>query len=128
MNIPEIILSHERDALNNWSNGNPAGYFQHAADDITYFDDIGAQGRKEGIESVSPYGETLKEMIPPHKYEMENTKVQVYGDAAILSYHYQPYSNEGEPLTKWRASVIYSNLNDEWKMVHAHWTMVKPQE
>lgn len=127
MNTSEIILSHEREALDNWSNGNPHGYFKHAANDITYFDDIGAQNRMEGLEAWDTYAKTLKEMIPPHKYEMVNPLVQVYGDMAILSYHYHPFTLDGEPSTKWRASVVYSNING-WKMVHAHWTMEKVQE
>lgn len=127
MDTSEIILSHKREALENWSNGNPSGYFIHASGDLTYFDDIGAQNRMEGLESITSYAKTLEEIIPKHKYEMVNPKVQVYGDMAILSYHYHPFTLEGEPSTKWRSSVVYSNING-WKMVHAHWTMEKVQE
>ena len=127
MNTSETILSQEKEALGNWSGGNPAGYFTHASEDITYFDDIGAQSRMQGLESITSYAKTLEEMIPPHKYEMVNPLVQVYDQVVILSYQYHPFSFEDEPLTKWRASVIYSNING-WKMVHAHWTMEKPQE
>lgn len=127
MKTSEIILSLERESLENWSNGNPSGYFVHASDDVTYFDDIRAQNRMEGLESITSYAKTLEEMIPPHKYKMVNPKVQVYGDMAILSYHYHPFTLEGEPSTKWRASVVYSNIKGR-KMVHAHWTMEKVQE
>lgn len=121
----EIILSLEREALDNWSTGNPHGYMKHAANDITYFDDIGAQNRMEGLEAWDTYAKTLKEMIPPHEYKMFEPKVQVYGDTAILTYHYHPTLADGKPGTKWRATTVYCNLEGEWKMVHAHWTMEK---
>jgi len=123
----EIILSLEREALDNWSNGNPHGYLKHAASDITYFDDIGAQNRL-GLESWDTYAKTLKEMIPPHKYQMVEPKTQVYGDTVILTYLYHPSTADGEPLTKWRATVVYSNIESDWKMVHANWTMEKAKE
>lgn len=128
MELSNSILNLEREALDHWSAGDPEGYSKHAADDITYFDDIGAQNRIESLDALRNYASGLKEMIPPHKYEMVGSKVQLFGDTAILTYHYHPFTFEGNPLTKWRASVVYNNSSGEWKMVHANWTMEKGAE
>jgi len=127
MNTEDTILSLEKEALDQWSGGNPGGYFKHGAQDFTYFDDIGAQNRMNK-EEFETYGErTLKEMIPPHKYEMRKSKLQDFGNTAILTYFYHPFDDDGKELTIWRASVVYINLEGVWKIVHAHWTMQKPQ-
>lgn len=128
MNTEEKILSLEREALDQWSNGNPAGFAMHSSDDATYIDDIGAQNRIEGKEAAIQYLDSLKEAIPSHKYEMVKPKVQTYGDSAVLSYWYHPTTLEGEPGTKWRASVMYSKVNGDWQMVHAQWTMLKEEQ
>lgn len=121
------LLGLERAALDRWSNGDPVGYAMAAADDITYFDDIGAKEGIVGVESARAYLTSLEEVLPPHRYEIVGPHVQVYGDTGILSFRYQPSTEEGEPLTPWRASTVYVRDGDEWRMVHAHWAMMKEQ-
>ena len=125
MNIQDKILSLEKEALDQWSGGNPVGYGMHQANNATYIDDMGAQDRLTSSEWPA-YGESLKEMIPPHKYEMQNSHVQVYNDdTAILSYFYQPYDDDGNETTRWRASVVFALIDGQWKNVHSQWTMLK---
>lgn len=128
MSTEETILALEKEALAEWSGGNPQGFNMHMAEDGCYIDDIGATNRIEGLEAASAYLKSLEEMIPKHNYEIVNPKVQAYGDCAILSYWYHPSLEDGTPSTKWRASVVYNKLNGAWKMTHAHWTMLKEEQ
>ncbi|MBR9999310.1 MAG: nuclear transport factor 2 family protein [Cyclobacteriaceae bacterium] len=123
--IKEKILELEQEALEQWSEGNVRGYLLHAADDITYMDDIGAQNRIEGIKPLQDYALKLEGQIPKHNYEVVNPKVQVYGESAILSMKYHPFSPEGNSLTQWKATTVYRLSGGKWKMVHAHWSMNK---
>jgi Domain of unknown function (DUF4440) len=128
MDIPaaeDAILQLERGALNQWSSGNPTGYAQSAAEDVTYFDDIGAQSRVDGRHALLEYLATLQGSVPPHRYDVLDPKVQAYGDVAILTLRYQPSSLDGEPLAPWKTTTIYRRSNEEWQMVHAHWSMIK---
>lgn len=127
MKIKDTIVELEKEALDQWSNGNPGGYVQNGAIDMTYVDDIGAHDLIIGLDHITQYAQSLKEMIPPHKYEMAGTKVQQFGDTAILSYQYHPFTLEGQPQTKWRTTVVYALLDGVWKIVHANWTMMKNQ-
>jgi hypothetical protein len=120
----EQLLGLERAALDRWSGGDPMGYAMSAADDITYFDDIGAKEGVFGVESARAYLKSLAEVLPPHHYEMVGAHVQVYGDTGVLSFQYHPSTEEGAG-TPWRASTVYVRQGDEWRMVHAHWTMMK---
>jgi len=121
----QVIIDLERAALDRWSGGNPMGYAQSAAEDVTYFDDIGAQSRIAGLPKVSEYLSALEDQIPEHRYEMVDPKVQSYGDFAVLTFRYQPSSLEGQLLTPWKATTVYRRTDAGWRMVHGHWSMLK---
>ena len=121
----QAILAQERRALDRWAQGDPLGYLDIDADDVTYFDDIGAQSRVNGIEPMREYLTSLKGKTPPHKYEVVDPKVQVYGDIGILTLRYNAYATDGKPLARWKATSVYRRIRSEWRIVHAHWSLVK---
>ncbi len=59
--------------------------------------------------------------------EMENEKVQVYGDVAILTYNYHGLSTnkdgEVEPQLA-KSTRVYAKIDGEWKLVHANFAPV----
>ncbi len=124
-NADEAILAKERHVLDRWSKGDPRGYAEIASDDVTYFDDLGAHTRLDGIHALQSYLATLEGQIPEHTYEIIDPKVQVYGGLGILTQRYHPFSLDGEPLTPWKSTTVYRHTNGEWCLVHAHWSMVK---
>jgi ketosteroid isomerase-like protein len=117
----EVILTQERAALDRWSAGDLVGYVQDGAPDLTYFDDIGAQALVDGLDAVKDYLKTLEGQIPVHRYEVEDPKVQLYGDVGVLTLRYNPFSLEGEPQTPWRSTTVRRRNGESWQMVHAHW-------
>ncbi len=119
------ILAQERRALDRWAQGHPLGYVDIDADDVTYFDDIAAQRRIDGIAALRDYFASLEGKIPAHRYELVDPKVQIYGDTGILTLRYEPSTTDGEPLTPWKATSVYRRTAGEWRIVHAHWSMVK---
>lgn len=65
----------ERNALDQWSQGNPLGYAMHFAEDVVYSDDIGAQARVVGLEAARKYLSSLEGRIPRHTYEIVDPRV-----------------------------------------------------
>jgi len=124
-NTEQAILAQERRALDRWAQGNPLGYLDIDADDVTYFDDIGAQSRIDGIEAMRNYFTSLKGKVPAHRYEVVDPKVQVYGDIGILTLRYDAYATDGKPLAQWKATSVYRRIGGEWRIVHAHWSVLK---
>jgi hypothetical protein len=53
--VEETVLALERRALDQWAAGNPQGYAQDVAEDVTYFDDIAAATRVSGREAWRTY-------------------------------------------------------------------------
>ncbi|MDH4044269.1 MAG: nuclear transport factor 2 family protein [Gemmatimonadota bacterium] len=125
VNPTEAILAAEHRALQRWSAGDPEGYAETAADDVTYFDDIGAQARVEGREALLAYFSGLKGQIPVHRYEMVDPKVQLVGDVGILTFRYHASSPDGTAFPPWKATAVYRQVGRTWRLVHAHWSMVK---
>ena len=121
----QAILSQERLALDQWSQGKPTGYLVVDADDVTYFDDIAASTRVDGLEEMRAYFTSLDGKIPPHRYEIFDPQVQLYGDVGVLTLHYQPYTLDGTPGQRWKATSVYRLIGTEWRIVHAHWSHVK---
>jgi len=122
--VEQTILAQERQALDCWASGDPVGFSADFADDVTYFDDIAAQTRIDGLEEMRNYLTSLVGQIQPHTYEIIDPKVQVYGDLAICTLRYHP-SIDGQPGPQWKATDVYRLTNGEWHLVHAHWSLVK---
>ncbi len=121
----KAILAQERRALDRWSAGHPLGYLDVDADDVTYFDDIGAQRRVEGVAAMRTYFASLEGKVPQHRYEVVDPKVQIYGDTGILTFHYDASLPDATPLPRWKATSVYRRTGSEWRIVHAHWSLVK---
>ena len=59
--------------------------------------------------------------------DMVNPKVQVYGDAAILSYNFVGVSKDKDGKTSPTAAKstrVYAKLNGKWMLVHANFAPV----
>lgn len=123
--VEQAVLARERQALDRWSAGDPAGYVALAAEDITYFDDIGAQARVDGIAAVRAYLASLEGKVPPHRYEVLEPRVQLCDDIAVLTFRYQPFGPDEQPLTRWKATAVYRRDAGEWSSIHAHWSMIE---
>jgi ketosteroid isomerase-like protein len=70
------------------------------------------------------YLKSLDGKIPPHNYTLEDFKVQVYDNIAIATLRYNS-SKDGESGIPWKATDVYRFTNGDWKLVHAHWSLVK---
>ena len=111
--VEQAILAQEHKALDRWAAGDPLGFSQNFADDVTYFDDIAAQTRLDGIEEVQNYLKSLEGKIPSHTYKIVDPKVQVYGDIAIATLHYNT-SIDGKPGPPWKATEVYRLTDGQW--------------
>ena len=121
-NPEEAILAQARRDFDRWSAGDTEGYGQSAADDVTYFANLLAHARVDGIQAFRDYLAAVRGQIPPHKYELVDPKVQVYGTVGVLTLQYHAFSSEGEPLGGSRGTCVYREVNGVWEMVHSHWS------
>jgi ketosteroid isomerase-like protein len=92
----------------------------HAADDVTYMDANVAM--VEGAEAFRAYAASLADQVPPHTYVLDDPRVQVYGDVAILTFQWLASDTTGAPMAHWHATSVYRLDGDAWRLVHGHWS------
>ncbi len=124
------IMRLETGAIERWRKGDPYGFLDISAPDVTYFD-TGTAVRLNG------FGELKKEMdkrvgkIHYDVMEFVNPRFQVFEDAAVLFYQF--FSTTLNPdgtikfRTPWNYTEVYAKTADGWKIVHSHWSYINGQ-
>jgi hypothetical protein len=125
--IEKIVLDKEKDALNSWSDGSVIGYTKHFAEDVIYMDDILAHDGVVGLEAAQAYARSIDStgMITKHNYELKNIRFQLLDNNVVLSFQYHPSSPDGTPGASWKASIVYAQRNEDWKVIHANWSFYR---
>ena len=120
--IKDTVLALERAALDRWGKGDPDGYLEISAPEVTYFDPFVKQ-RVDGIDSLRAWYEPIRGKIRIDSDEIIDPRVQVIGDAAILTIQYVSKGSEG--AKRWNCTEVYRRLGGEWKIVHTHWSFAQ---
>ena len=128
--LTEKIINMERSALDRWGKGDPAGYLEITAPEVTYFDPFTNQ-RIDGLSAFIQYLAPITGKIHIEHYDMINPQVQHYGDVAILTFNLvdaarEPGSDKIVTL-RWNSTEIYCRIDGSWKIVHSHWSYTNPQ-
>ena len=126
---PETVIALERAALDRWGKGDPSGYLEIYAPGITYFDP-GQERRVDGIEAMTALLAPLKGLIKLDRYEMISPDVYRNGDVAVLSYNlvtYGKFADGPQTVTRWNTTAAYALLGGQWKIVHHHFSITKPE-
>ena len=122
-NAEETVIALERAVLERWCKGDPFGYSENAAADITYFDHI-TKTRVDGIAAVKGHLGQFEGKVDVASSKMPNPKVRLHGNIAILTFNWETYSSDGKPTSRWNATEIYRRNDDQWKYIHMHWSQI----
>src|SRR3989442_3779394 len=82
----EGIIALEKAALDRWGKGDPQGYLETYAPDVTYFDPT-RDGRVDGLAAMKEFLNPMAGKIKIDRYEMIGPRVQRRGDVAVLTYN-----------------------------------------
>ena len=122
--ITETIIALETEALDAWLNGDPSPYLDLYSKDFTYFDPA-LERRIDGWDKIKALYENMRGKVKMDKLEMINPVVQSTDTMAILTYNLYSYSDE--TIWKENCTEVYRlEENDEWKIIHSHWSLTKP--
>jgi ketosteroid isomerase-like protein len=122
------ILSLEKAAMERWRKGDPMGFVEMSAADISYIDP-GQSKPMIGLELYTEYMKQLEGKIHYDHSEFIDAKIVQVGDAAVLSYNYCSSVLDANGAvasqTPWNCTEVYFRRNDQWQIVHNHWSYVK---
>lgn len=122
--LAEAIIALETAALDAWHNGNPSPYLELYSKDFTYFDPAHKK-RLDGWDTIKVFYEGMRGKVKMDRYEMVNPVVQSTDTMAVLTYNLRSYS--GETLWKENCTEVYRlEENNEWKIIHSHWSLTQP--
>jgi ketosteroid isomerase-like protein len=121
------ILRLERSALDRWGKGDPGGFLELYATDITYFDPVTA-ARIDGHQAMVDYYGPWVAKIQIARYEMLNPHVVVDGNMALLTYNLVNYIQDAQGAKSvgscWNSTTVYQ-YRGTWKTIHSHWSFTR---
>jgi hypothetical protein len=120
--ILDELIALERAALDRWGQGDPDGYLEINAADTSYFDPFTAQ-RVDGLRELTDLYETVRGRVKIDSDEIIDPRVQVIGEAAILTFQFDSYGTDGH--LRWNCTEVYRHFVDAWRIVHSHWALAK---
>jgi ketosteroid isomerase-like protein len=126
---PETVIALERAALDRWGKGDPYGYLEIYAPGITYFDP-GQERRVDGIDAMTALLAPIKGQIELDRYEIISPQVFHSGDVAVLSFNLVTYGRRSggpQTVTRWNTTAAYARVDGQWKIVHHHFSITKPE-
>jgi len=127
---PKEIVAMERAALDRWGKGDPQGYLEIMAPDVTYFDPS-TDRRIDGLPALRKMIEPYTGKIKIERYEMVDPKVQRHGDVALLTFNllnFRKLPDGKEQVTlRWNSTETYGRVSGKWRIIHSHWSFTKPE-
>ena len=123
------VIAVERAALDRWGRGDPQGFLETYAPDVTYFDPMQAT-RVDGLEAMKELLAPIAGKIKIHRYEMQNAKVQHHGDIAVLTYNVVNFIKDSDGPekagTRWNSTTVFRRDSGRWRTIHSHWSFNRP--
>jgi ketosteroid isomerase-like protein len=128
--VTQTIVAFEQGALDRWGRGDPDGYFDIMASDVTYFDPT-TEKRVDGIDALKALIAPFRGKIKIDRAEILNPRVQRQGDMAVLAFNLISHGAQVDGGKKgdvrWNSTEIYRRFNGKWQIVHSHWSYTKPE-
>lgn len=122
--VAETILELERAALIRWGQGDPQGFLEISAPDLSYFDPF-TERRLDGIAALRSLYEPLRGKIKIDRFDIIEPQVQVAGDVAVLTFRFESHGSEGS--IHWNTTEVYRKDAGGWKIIHTHWAFHQPK-
>jgi ketosteroid isomerase-like protein len=124
----DVILQLERGALDRWGRGDPGGFLESYADDVTYFDPL-TSARIDGRAAMEEYYRPWIGKIHIDRYEVLNPHVIIDGNMALLTYNLVNYISDADGVESvgscWNSTAVYRRHGERWTSIHSHWSFTR---
>jgi ketosteroid isomerase-like protein len=123
--MKDTIFPLEKGAMERWRKGDPLGWAEISAADVTYIDP-GLTAPIIGLENYRVYLKQLEGKIHYESSEFIDPRIEIVGEAAVLSYNYRSRPEPSSPdQTLWNTTEVYFCQDGQWRIVHTHWSFVR---
>jgi ketosteroid isomerase-like protein len=126
--MKDTILSLEKGAMERWRHGDPWGWAEISAKEVTYVDP-GLTKPIVGLEEYKAYLKQFEGKIDYQGSEFIDPKAMIFGNVVVLTYNYRSTVITPEATdmnqTLWNTTEVYFQLDGQWRIAHTHWSYVK---
>jgi uncharacterized protein (TIGR02246 family) len=123
------VTATERGALERWAKGDPGGFLDIYAPEVTYFSPS-EDRRVDGLPAMTALLTPIRGKIRIDRYEVLNPKVQRHGDVAVLTYQVVNYLRQPDgterSTTRWNSTAVFRRIDGRWRTIHSHFSYTKP--
>ena len=124
IDVTEHIVDMERTALERWGRGDPDGFLEISATDVSYFDPF-TERRLDGLPALRTLYESIRGKVKIDRSDIIEPRVQMAGDAAILTFRFESHGSEG--IVHWNTTEVYRRTDAGWRIIHTHWAFPQPR-
>jgi len=123
--IAEQIIARERASVEAWRRKDKTFFADLLAEDATYFSAYSPYLDTDAKRNFLPKFEQYAERFKYQDFQMHNPRVQIYGDAAVLTYQASVAATfNGQPLNYTsKMTSVYVRQGDTWRVAHGHESM-----
>jgi hypothetical protein len=126
LDVSSTIVAIERAALDRSDRGDPEGFLEISDPEVSYFDPT-LERPIHGLGALRAYYRSWPASEPASGV-MSNVKVQGSADVAVLTFNYASKTLEPpQRVTRWNATEAYRRTSNGWRIIHTHWSYLKPQ-
>jgi ketosteroid isomerase-like protein len=122
------IIALERQALDRWGQGDPAGFLELYGEGISYFDPS-TDARIDGHQTMTDYYRPWTGAIHIARYDMLNPQVVLGGDMALLTYNLVNYDRDANGIesvgSRWNSTTVFKRVDGTWRSIHSHWSFTR---
>jgi ketosteroid isomerase-like protein len=118
------IIDMERAALERWGRGDPAGFLEISAPEVSYFDPF-IERRLDGLPALRSWYDQIRGKVHIDRFEIIDPRVQIVGDIAVLTYRFDSQGSEG--TLQWNTTEVYERTSAGWRIAHTHWAFHRPK-
>jgi ketosteroid isomerase-like protein len=121
------VMALESAAMERWRKGDPWGFIEISAPEVTYFD-TGTPRRINGREALAAEYAQRAGKILYDVMDFVDPRVQVCGDMAVLAYRFlSTWLNPDGSIaqrTPWNCTEVLVRSGGQWRIVHTHWSLI----
>jgi hypothetical protein len=85
----------------------------------------------DGPDAMTPLLVSWTGKIRVDRYDMVHPRVQQHGEAALRTFNLVRYRRGADgveqPVAHWNSTELYARCDGAWRIVHSHWSFVKPE-
>jgi hypothetical protein len=117
------IIAQDKAAFERWYQGDPFGYLDIMADEMTYFSPF-VNSILDGKSTVYAAVAPAEGQIHTPGFAIIDPKIQLGEDIAVFTFILSELDESGAQTAGWKVTEVYRDVDDRWQMIHAHFSAV----